>query len=163
MRLRVWSLAWLNGLRTRHAVSYGVGRRRGLDLALLWLWWRPAAAAPVWSLAQELPYAADVVLKKKRERERIKHLRNSGKYYMHLPPTFFFCILGLHPWHMQVPKLGVESELRLPAYTTATATATWDLSSICDLQHSSRQCQVPNPLREARDWTRILMDPGWVR
>ena len=39
---------------------------------------------------------------------------------------FFFVFPELHPWHMEVPRLGVESELQLPAYTTATAT--WDLS-----------------------------------
>ena len=31
----------------------------------------------------------------------------------------------------EVPRLGVESELQLPAYTTATAT--WDPSHICEL------------------------------
>ena len=35
---------------------------------------------------------------------------------------FFFCFLGLHPWHMEVPRLGVESEQQLLAYATATAT-----------------------------------------
>ena len=35
---------------------------------------------------------------------------------------FFFCFLGLHPRHMKVPRLGVQSELQLPVYTTATAT-----------------------------------------
>ena len=34
---------------------------------------------------------------------------------------FFFVFLGLHPWHMEVPSLGAESELQLPAYATATA------------------------------------------
>ena len=29
------------------AMSCGVGLRRGSDLALLWLWCRPAVAAPV--------------------------------------------------------------------------------------------------------------------
>ena len=33
-----------------------------------------------------------------------------------------FVYLGLHLRHMEVPRLGVELELRLPAYTTATAT-----------------------------------------
>ena len=33
----------------------------------------------------------------------------------------FFVFLGLHPWHMKVSSLGVESELQLLAYTTATA------------------------------------------
>ena len=31
-----------------------------------------------------------------------------------------FVFLGLHPWHIEVPRLGVSSELQLPAYTTAT-------------------------------------------
>ena len=29
-------------------------------------------------------------------------------------------LLGPHPWHMEVPRPGVELELQLPAYTTAT-------------------------------------------
>ena len=33
------------------------------DLALLWLWYRPAAVAPIPPLAWELPYAAAVALK----------------------------------------------------------------------------------------------------
>ena len=44
---------------------------------------------------------------------------------------FFSCFLGPHPQHMEIPRLGVESELQLLAYTTAIAT--WDLSCICSL------------------------------
>ena len=55
---------------------------------------------------------------------------------------------------MEVPRLGVELELQLPA----TAIAMPDLSHVCYLHHSSRQCQIPDPLSEARDRTRILMD-----
>ena len=40
--------------------------------------------------------------------------------------------------------------------------ATPDLSHLCDLYHSLQQCQILNPLREARDWTCILMDISWV-
>ena len=61
---------------------------------------------------------------------------------------------------MEVPRLGVQSELQLPAYTTATATP--DLSHICNLHHSSQQCQIPNPLSEARDRTHILMDVRFI-
>ena len=50
----------------------------------------------------------------------------------------FFVFLGPHPWHMEFPRLGVKSELQLQAYTTATASQ--DLSHICDLQHSTWQC-----------------------
>ena len=36
-------------------------------------------------------------------------------------PIFFF-FLEPHPWQMEGARLGVESQLQLPAYTTATAT-----------------------------------------
>ena len=36
-----------------------------------------------------------------------------------VPP--FLSFLGLHPWHMEAPRLGVESELRPRAYATATS------------------------------------------
>ena len=71
-----------------------------------------------------------------------------------------FCFLGPSLWHMEVPRLGVESELQLLAYTTATAIP--DPSWICDLHHSSRQCWILNPLSEARDWTLVLMDDSQV-
>ena len=45
-------------------VSYGVGCRRGLELVLLWLWFRPATAAPIGPLAWEPPYAVGVALEK---------------------------------------------------------------------------------------------------
>ena len=38
--------------------------------------------------------------------------------------------------HMEVPRLGVESELQLPV--CATATATQCPSHVCDLHHSSQ-------------------------
>ena len=44
---------------------------------------------------------------------------------------------------MEFPRLGVQSELQLLAY--ATATATQDPSCVCDLHLSSRQCQILNP------------------
>ena len=48
-------------------MSCGVGHRHGSDPALLWLWCRPAATAQIGPLAQELPYAAGVALKKKQK------------------------------------------------------------------------------------------------
>ena len=45
----------------------------------------------------------------------------------------FVCFLGLHPQHMEVPRLGVELEIQPLAYTTATATG--DLSRVCNLYH----------------------------
>ena len=45
---------------------------------------------------------------------------------------------------MEVPRLGVKSELQLPTYTTATAMP--EPSHMCNLHHSSQQHQIPNPL-----------------
>ena len=44
-------------------MSCGVSHICGLDPALLWLWHRPAAIAPIGPLAREPPYAADAALK----------------------------------------------------------------------------------------------------
>ena len=74
--------------------------------------------------------------------------------------SFFFCLFGVEPQHMEVPRLEVELELQLLAYTTATAMQ--DPSCICDLCHSLQQCQIFNPLSEARDQTSICMDTSWV-
>ena len=38
----------------------------------------------------------------------------------------------------------------------------WIGAAASGLQHSSWQCQILNPLSEARDWTCILMDTNWV-
>ena len=48
------------------------------------------------------------------------------------------------------------------AYTTAIATATQDPSHVCDLSHSSWQCQIPDPLSKAMDQTHILMDANQI-
>ena len=74
---------------------------------------------------------------------------------------FFLCFLGLHLQHMKVPRLGVESELQLPAYAAATSRP--DLNCVCDLQHSSEQRQIPSPLSKGRDRTQVLMDISQVR
>ena len=63
---------------------------------------------------------------------------------------FFFSFLDLHLQHMEVPKLGVKSEL------------TQNLSRICDLHHSSWQCQIPSPLSEVKDQIRILINTSQI-
>ena len=61
---------------------------------------------------------------------------------------------------MEVSRLGVELELQLLTYATATAMP--DLICICDLQHSSWQRWILDPLSEARDRTGVLMVISWV-
>ena len=80
--------------------------------------------------------------------------------FIYLLLLLFLVFLGPYPWHMEVPRPGVKSELLLPAYATATAMP--DPSCIYNLHHSSPQHWILNPLSGARDWTGIFMDPSWV-
>ena len=74
MRLWVRSLASFSGLRS---VSCGAGHRHGSDLVLLWLWlWcRPAAVAPIRSLAWEPPCATGAALKKQNKTKHFFYTR----------------------------------------------------------------------------------------
>ena len=91
----------------------------------------PAAVALFQALAWELPYATGAAIKRKK--------KMAGKtiysgvlrcpYWVFLNPFsflffFFFFFLGLHPWHVEVPGLGVKPELQPLA--EAAATAMWD-------------------------------------
>ena len=49
-------------------VSCGEGLRHSSDPLLLWLYHRPAATAPIQTLAWELPYTASTDLKKKKKK-----------------------------------------------------------------------------------------------
>ena len=60
----------------------------------------------------------------------------------------------------EVPRLGLKLELLPLAYARATAMP--DESQICNLHYSSRQCQILNPLSEARDRTCNLMVPSRI-
>ena len=62
--------------------------------------------------------------------------------------------------HMDVPRLGIESELQLPAYTTATTML--GPSHICNLHQSAWQHRILNLLSQARDWTPFLMDTSRI-
>ena len=73
---------------------------------------------------------------------------------------FFFCFLGLHVQHVEVPKLQVESELQLLACSTASGT--WNPSHVCNPHCSSQQCWILNPLSKTRNWMHILMDNSRV-
>uniref|UniRef100_A0A4X1UT91 Proteasomal ATPase-associated factor 1 n=1 Tax=Sus scrofa TaxID=9823 RepID=A0A4X1UT91_PIG len=72
----------------------GVGCRRGLDPALLWLWRRPVATAPIQPLAWEPPYALGVAQrnskktkKKKKKRKEIKGFGLVGGSVMITQPS----------------------------------------------------------------------------
>ena len=71
---------------------------------------------------------------------------------------FFFCFyLGPHPWHMEVSRPGVELELQLLAYATATA-----VRSEPHLQSTPQLTEKldPRPTEWSQGSNRILMDTG---
>ena len=66
------SVGWGSGV----ALSCVVGYRCGSDPTLLWLWCRPAAAAPIGPLAWEPPYAAGAALKRQKDKNKTKQNKN---------------------------------------------------------------------------------------
>ena len=79
MRFQVRSLALLSDLRICHCHELWVGRRHGSDLALLWLWYRPADTTPIQPLAWESPYATGAALKRKEKKKA-----NTIWYHLHV-------------------------------------------------------------------------------
>ena len=76
-------------------MSCAVGHRHGLDLALLWLWYRPAATAPIRLLAWKPLYAMGTALektKKKKKKKKEKH-HNPKDVIMTILALFFLVIL----------------------------------------------------------------------
>ena len=59
-------------------MSCDVGRRRGLDPALLWLWHRQVATALFEPLAWESPYAVGAALTGRRDKKKIFFLVTLG-------------------------------------------------------------------------------------
>ena len=86
MRLRIGP--WPCSVGSSVALSCGVGRRHGSDMAWLWLWYRPAAAARIRPLAWEPPYAAGAALKK----QKIKIKKNKVPQFNSKSNNFIFSI-----------------------------------------------------------------------
>ena len=83
-------------------MSCGVGHRHGSNL---WLWCRLVAIAPIWPLAWEPPYTAD--LKKKKEEE---------KSY-----AFLLMLIFLHTWGLYWKEVKTQKVVRLRSlYTILT-------------------------------------------
>jgi len=61
-------------------MSCGVGCRLGSDPALLWLWRRPAAPAPIRPLAWEPPHASKVAQemakRQKKKKKKVESFKN---------------------------------------------------------------------------------------
>ena len=68
-------------------MNCGVGGRCGLDPALLWLWYRLAAAALIEPLAWKLLYVAGAAIernKKKKKKEKESYIMTEDREFHHL-------------------------------------------------------------------------------
>ena len=119
MRMWVWSLVSLSGLRIQHCHEW---------------WCRPAAVAPIWPLALELPYAAGVALKSKKKKERKK---NPTK---HPKPTWFYIYSISITFSTSI---GLEA-LSVPFISVACACMQ------CSFSSSIWREYTPAPSRESR-------------
>ena len=102
MRMWVPSLTLLSGLRIPCCLSCGVGHRCSSDLALLWLWYRPGATAPIWPLAWEALYAVGVALKRQKKKKKKK---SSNFLYCTICVT-----LGFFKYYFSIVLLGHENQ-----------------------------------------------------
>ena len=69
--LRMWirSLASISGLRIQRCSELWCRSKMRLGSGIVLLWHRPAAAAPIQSLAWEFPHVASAALKSKEKKE----------------------------------------------------------------------------------------------
>ena len=84
---------WLTNPARNHDVA---GSIPGLaqyvkDLALLWLWSRPAATAAIRPLAWQPPHAAEAALEKAK-RQKLKRINQDCVWFLH----FFNSVIGLN-------------------------------------------------------------------
>ena len=77
----------------------GIGRRHCLDLALLWLWSRPAATAPIGYLAWEPPCAAGEALKRPK-----KYIYIYMYMYVYIYICVCVCVYMLKLEHRSLPS-----------------------------------------------------------
>ena len=89
MRMRVWSLASLGGLRNPCCHELWYGSQNGSDSTLLWLCCRLAAVALIRPLAWELPRAVGATLKRKKKK------KNHPSFFLHLSWFPLCCTLLL--------------------------------------------------------------------
>ena len=82
-------------------MSCGVGHRHSSGLALLWLWRRPAATAPIRPLALEPPYATGVALEMVKTHTHT-HTKKSQKYL-----SLFLNVGG----KISVRQIGVQARI----------------------------------------------------
>ena len=144
-------------------MNYSVGRRLCSDPTLLWLWCWLAATAPIGPLAWEPPYAAGAALKRSKKESFYSFHCLLFQQYSALQLTLSFLPFS---FFRAVPTVYESSQargrIRDAAASLHHSHSHTRSSHICKLHCSSRQPQILNPLRGARDCTYVLMDTNQV-
>ena len=128
MRLWVRSLPLLSGLTIRRCRELcGVGCGRGSDPALLWLWRRPVATAPIQPLAWEPPYAAGAAQeiattttkdKKKKQKNQKTHHQNRSSQSLFFFSSFVFFVVVAISWAAPAAHGGSQARGQIGAVAT---------------------------------------------
>ena len=88
-------------------MSCGVGRRCSLDPALLWLWCRPAATAPIRPLAWEPPYA---MKRQQTNKQTNKKQQKNNFVKQNMGKITLFGVIEEDVKNEEVLQLGFECE-----------------------------------------------------
>ena len=77
---------------------------------------------------------------------------------------FLFCFLGPHPWHMEVPRIGVESKLNRSCSCQPMPQAQQLGIQAVSVTYATApsNARFSNPLSEARDQICVLMDTSQI-
>ena len=126
---------WCSRLRIWHCHCSGSGHCYGMG----------------WIPGLETSHALGMAKKKenynKGKRRKLETWHDISK--LNLDSSCFMLTIFFSFRRHRCSRLGVESELQLPTYATATEMP--DMSLTCDLHHSLQQCWILDPLSKARD------------
>ena len=147
-RLIGWQPSWQNPCRCKEVAEVGGvcgswprGKGSGKEATRSFLSWVSREfLKPTMEDGRQSVLGKGVACSKLQRTERSNNLWESLVWW---ELFLFVCLfLGLN-LQMEVPRVGVTSELQLPAYTTATATG--DPSHVCDLTPQLTALPVPWP------------------
>ena len=150
---------WVKDMALPWAVVWVTDTAR-IPCCYLWLFCRPAATAPIGSLAWELPYAMGAALKRQR-----KTKKKVNRMYVHLYLCVCVCvcvcvwnnhklytrekrkkrIFLLLLWHMEVPRLGV---CLIGAIATSLRQSHSNTGSEPRLQPNENKCSFSQMMRK---------------
>uniref|UniRef100_A0A8D1F9Y2 small monomeric GTPase n=1 Tax=Sus scrofa TaxID=9823 RepID=A0A8D1F9Y2_PIG len=157
IKLQIWDTAGQERFRTittayyRGAMGimlvYDITNEKSFDNIKNWIRnIEEHASSDVERMILGTPYAMRWPKKKKTNKKTPNYLKSSENRFFLLSFFFFFFFLGPHPQHMEVPGLGVESELYLRLtpqpwqcqIQTLSVTYTADCGNVVSLTYRAR-------------------------